>query len=52
MNKSRLLTIFFVVFVDMLGFSLILPLLPYYAEGYGANAAIVGCLWLLMPPHN
>jgi len=44
MNKSRLLTIFFVVFVDMLGFSLILPLLPYYAEGYGANAAIVGLL--------
>ncbi|GAP21388.1 MFS transporter [Leptolinea tardivitalis] len=44
MNRSRLLAIFFIVFVDMLGFSLILPLLPYYAEGYGANAAIVGLL--------
>ncbi len=44
MNRSRLLTIFFVVFVDMLGFSLILPLLPYYAESYGASAFLVGLL--------
>lgn len=44
MNKSRLLTIFFIVFVDMLGFSLILPLLPYYAESFGATAALVGFL--------
>jgi MFS transporter, DHA1 family, tetracycline resistance protein len=44
MKNSRLLTIFFIVFVDMLGFSLILPLLPYYAETYGATAAVVGLL--------
>ncbi len=44
MKNTRLLTIFFIVFVDMLGFSLILPLLPYYAESYGATAAIVGLL--------
>lgn len=44
MNRSRLLTIFFIVFVDMLGFSLILPLLPYYAESFGATAAVVGFL--------
>ncbi len=44
MNRSRLVTIFFIVFVDMLGFSLILPLLPYYAESFGATAAVVGFL--------
>jgi DHA1 family tetracycline resistance protein-like MFS transporter len=44
MRNSRLLTIFFIVFVDMLGFGLILPLLPYYAESYGATAAVVGIL--------
>jgi DHA1 family tetracycline resistance protein-like MFS transporter len=44
MKNPRLLTIFFIVFVDMLGFSLILPLLPYYAEAYGATAAAVGLL--------
>jgi len=28
--------------VDLLGFGLILPLLPYYAESYGATPVIVG----------
>jgi MFS transporter, DHA1 family, tetracycline resistance protein len=44
MKNTRLLTIFVVVFVDLLGFSLILPLLPYYAEAYGATPVIVGLL--------
>ena len=44
MKKSRLLTIFITVFIDLLGFSLILPLLPYYAEQFGANATIIGLL--------
>lgn len=43
-GRNRLLTIFMIVFVDLLGFSLILPLLPYYAEQYGANAIVVGLL--------
>ena len=44
MKNSRLLTIFVIVFVDLLGFSLILPLLPYYAETYGATPLVVGLL--------
>ena len=44
MAKNRLATIFGIVFVDLLGFSLILPLLPYYAEKYGATPTIVGLL--------
>lgn len=32
------------VFVDLLGFGLILPLLPYYADSYGATPLIVGLL--------
>lgn len=44
MKNSRLLTIFAIVFVDLLGFSLILPLLPFYAEEYGATPMIVGLL--------
>jgi DHA1 family tetracycline resistance protein-like MFS transporter len=44
MKNSRLLTIFAIVFVDLLGFSLILPLLPYYAEQYGATPLMVGLL--------
>ena len=44
MKKSRLLPVFLVVFVDLLGFGLILPLLPYYADAYGATPIIVGLL--------
>jgi len=44
MKNNRILTIFLIVFVDLLGFSLILPLLPYYAEQYGANNIVVGLL--------
>ena len=44
MQRYRLLIIFIVVFMDMLGFGLILPLLPYYAESYGAVPAVVGLL--------
>ena len=44
MKNTRLLTIFLIVFIDLLGFSLILPLLPYYAESYGATPTVVGLL--------
>ena len=44
MKNSRLLPVFLVVFVDMLGFGLILPLLPYYADSYGATPILVGLL--------
>jgi DHA1 family tetracycline resistance protein-like MFS transporter len=44
MKNSRLLTIFLIVFVDLLGFSLILPQLPYYAESFEATPVIVGLL--------
>jgi len=42
--NKRLFTIFFIVFVDLLGFSLILPLLPYYANSFGANDIVIGLL--------
>ncbi len=44
MKNSRLLIIFLIVFIDLLGFSLILPQLPYYAESFGATPLIVGLL--------
>ena len=44
MKNNRLLIIFLIVFVDLLGFSLILPLLPYYAETFGADPFVTGLL--------
>ena len=43
-NNSKLLTIFLIVFIDLLGFRLILPLLPYIADSYSANPLIIGVL--------
>lgn len=44
MKNKSLFSIFLVVFVDLLGFSIILPLLPFYAESFGATATLVGLL--------
>jgi DHA1 family tetracycline resistance protein-like MFS transporter len=43
-KKSPLLSIFLIVLVDVLGLTIILPLLPFYAESLGATAAVVGLL--------
>lgn len=39
-----LLAIFLIVLVDILGFTLILPLLPFYAERFGGSPMIYGLL--------
>ncbi|MFI5360905.1 MAG: MFS transporter [Elusimicrobiota bacterium] len=42
--KNVLLPIFLIVAVDVLGMTIILPLLPFYAEKYGASPFVVGLL--------
>jgi MFS family permease len=43
-KTSPLLSIFLIVLVDVLGLTIILPLLPFYAESMGATPRIVGLL--------
>jgi DHA1 family tetracycline resistance protein-like MFS transporter len=43
-NRSPILPIFLIVLVDILGLTIILPLLPFYAERFGASATVVGLL--------
>jgi MFS transporter, DHA1 family, tetracycline resistance protein len=42
--KSPLAIIFITIFIDLLGFGLVLPALPFYAETYGATPLMVGLL--------
>lgn len=42
--KSPLLPIFLIVVVDVLGLTIMLPLLPFYAEHFGASPIVVGLL--------
>lgn len=44
MRRSPLLVIYLTVFVDLLGFGIILPILPYYAERFGATGVWVGVI--------
>jgi MFS family permease len=43
-KRSHLLPISLIIAVDVLGLTLVLPLLPFYAEKYGASPAVVGLL--------
>lgn len=44
MEKPRLGLIFLIVLIDIIGFSLLLPVLPYYASTFGANPIQIGFL--------
>jgi DHA1 family tetracycline resistance protein-like MFS transporter len=44
MRRNRLALVIAFVFIDLLGYSLFLPLLPYYAETLGATPTLVGLL--------
>jgi MFS family permease len=44
MDNKHLFSIILVVFIDLLGFSLILPLLQYYAKTFNANQTTTGIL--------
>ncbi|MBE0699696.1 MAG: MFS transporter [Anaerolineaceae bacterium] len=44
MKNKTLFSILLVVFIDLLGFSLILPLLPYFAKTFNASDTEIGLL--------
>ena len=47
MKRSPLLVIFVTVFIDLVGFGIVMPVLPFYAEGtkFGATPSQVGLLF-------
>lgn len=44
LSRGSLPTLLGIVFIDMLGFAMIIPLIPFYAERFGASASVVGVL--------
>lgn len=44
MKKPSVWTVFFVVFIDLIGFGVVLPLLPIYTERFGANGWWLGLI--------
>jgi multidrug resistance protein len=44
-NGSALFTVFLVVLVDLMGFGIVLPLLPFYATQFDASPVLIGLLY-------
>lgn len=49
LDFKRILPIFAVVLVDLLGLTVIIPLMPLYATAFGANALVIGLLGAAYP---
>ncbi len=43
-KRSSLLTLFSIVAIDLIGFGVVIPILPYLAESFGASATVLGVL--------
>ena len=43
-QRGRLAVIFLTVFIDLIGFGIIMPILPYYAQEFGAKGLGFGAL--------
>ena len=43
-RKPSLLVIFMTVFIDLIGFGIVLPMLSLYSKEYGASGIVAGCI--------
>jgi MFS transporter, DHA1 family, tetracycline resistance protein len=44
MRKPSVLVIFLTVFIDLIGFGIVLPMLPIYAKEFGASGLVLGVI--------
>jgi len=49
LDFKRILPILVIVLVDLIGLSIIVPLMPYFAARFGANAMLIGILQAVYP---
>jgi DHA1 family tetracycline resistance protein-like MFS transporter len=44
MRRTSLAILFLTVFIDLIGFGMVIPFLPFYAREYGASGVVVGAI--------
>jgi MFS family permease len=49
LDFKRILPVFIIVLVDLLGLTIIIPLMPLYATAFGASASMIGLLGATYP---
>lgn len=42
--RAALFTLFAIVVIDLIGFGIVIPILPFYADSFGAGASVLGLL--------
>lgn len=42
--RAALFTLFAIVVIDLIGFGIVIPILPFYADSFGASASVLGLL--------
>lgn len=43
-RKRTIAVVFAVVFIDLLGFSIVIPILPFYTRFFGGDELVIGAL--------
>lgn len=43
-RKSSILVVFLTVFIDLIGFGIVVPLVPIFSRHYGANGFVIGAI--------
>ena len=49
LDFKKILPVFVIVLIDLLGMTIIIPLMPLYAASFGANAFVIGALGAAYP---
>ena len=49
LDFKKILPVFVIVLIDLLGLTIIIPIMPLYAVSFGANAALIGLLGAAYP---
>lgn len=49
LDFKKILPVFVIVLIDLLGLTIIIPLMPLYATAFGANALVIGMLGAAYP---
>lgn len=49
LDFKKVLPVFVIVLIDLLGMTIIIPLMPFYAASFGANAFVIGALGATYP---
>jgi multidrug resistance protein len=44
-SRATLPVLFSIIIIDLIGFGIVLPVLPYYADQYGASGLVLGALF-------